>query len=495
MKKLLLICLLAFSFSKLIAQKQSYRECVNLAEKNFIEKNYDEAIKFIDLAIAKKPKTAENYFFKGKCFFRQKKHKEAIEAFNKAIALNPKNSLYFRYRGDSYYNLTNYELALQDYNKAIELDETQKNDTLFWYRGDTYRELERYQEAIRDYDKALALNDKNTEVFYHRAYMYALLRDSTKACNDYQKAYEMGMIRAKKEAFDLAKCIWARPAIEKDNSPVAISKVEVEPFTGAVIVSRGLKYEKYEFVPEKQMGFITGAVFGFNESFVFKVYAPKGFREDENGRIFFGAGFGIYEKEKELAGVQDLFADNYEGVDAEKLSNLRITLHFTKLLETGKTYTLKVKFFDKKSNAAIDMQLPFTMAEKTLQRNFINTTSSTLGLGVESKSTNQIDVRKIVFFEKGKVVSNLKADANYQLQLSEIANLSEDLNVRYAWVSAKDGLMLHTEKLSTKLDKSKSLLLNLVSPKQKGGYIFWLYLSAKENPSHIWAVSYPISVL
>jgi hypothetical protein len=69
------------------------------------------------------------------------------------------------------------------------------------------------------------------------------------------------------------------------------------------------------------------------------------------------------------------------------------------------------------------------------------------------------------------------------------------LNVRYAWVSAKDGLMLHTEKLSTKLDKSKSVLLNLVSPKQKGGYIFWLYLSARENPSHIWAVSYPISVL
>lgn len=96
MKKLLFICLLAFSFSKLTAQKQSYRECVNLAEKNFIEKNYDEAIKFIDLAIAKKPKTAENYFFKGECFFKQKKYKEAIEAFNKAIALNPKNSLRFR---------------------------------------------------------------------------------------------------------------------------------------------------------------------------------------------------------------------------------------------------------------------------------------------------------------------------------------------------------------------------------------------------------------
>jgi len=495
MKKLLFVCLLAFSFLKLTAQKQSYRECVNLANKNFVEKNYDEAIKFIDLAIAKKPKTAENYFLKGRCFFNQKKYKEAIEAFDKAIALNAKNSLYFRYRGDSYYNITIYELALQDYNKAIGLDKTQKNDTLFWYRGDTYRELERYQEAIRDYDKALALNDKNAEVFYHRAYMYALLKDTIKACNDYQKAYEMGVVRAKKEAFDLAKCIWARPTIEKDNSPVAISKVEVEPFTGAVIVSRGLKYEKYEFVPEKQMGFITGAVFGFDEPFVFKVYAPKGFREDENGRIFFGAGFSIYENEKELGAVQDLFADNYEGVDAEALSNLRITMRFAKPLETGKTYTLKVKFFDKKSNAAIDMQMPFTMAQKTLQSSIISTTSSTFGLGVESKSTNQIDVKKIAFFEKGKVVSSLKTNANYQLQLSEISNLSENLNVHYAWVSAKDGVTLHTEKLSTKLVKSKSVLLNLSSPKQKGEYIFWLYLSEKDNPSHIWAVSYPISVL
>jgi len=495
MKKLLFICLLVFFVSKLTAQKQSYRECVKLAEKNFIEKNYDEAIKFIDLAIAKKPKTAENYFFKGKCFFRQKKYKEAIGAFDKTIARNPKNSIYFRYRGDSYYNIEAYEPALQDYNKAIELDKTQKNDTLFWYRGDTYRKLGRYQESIKDYDQALALNNKNNEVFYHRAYMYALLKDTIKACNDYQKAYEMGVVRAKKEAFSLVKCNWAKPIIEKDNSPVAISKVEVEPFTGAVIVARGLKYEKYEFVPEKQLGFITGASFGFDEPFIFRVYSPKGFKEDENGKVFFGAGFGVYENEKELGAVQDLFADNYEGADAEALSNLRITLRLAKPLETGKTYTLKVKFFDKKSNAAIDMQMPFTMAQKTLQSNIINTTKSVLALGAESKATDEIKIEKMTFLEKGKAVTNLKPHTDYLLSLSEISKLSENINVQYAWVSAKDGLSLHTEKLSTKLDKSKSLLLNLVSPKQKGEYIFWLYLSGQENPSHIWAVSYPISIL
>ncbi|GAB4124196.1 MAG: hypothetical protein OHK0045_11070 [Raineya sp.] len=454
---------------------------------------YEEAIQLIDAAIAKKPKVAENYYFKGMCLFRQYKHQEAIEQFDKAIARNGKKWLYFKYRGDSYYNKEAYEPALQDYSKAIDLEKSKKNDTLFWYRADTYRKLNRYQEAIRDYDKAISLNDKNPEVFYHRAYMRATLKDTINACQDYQKAYEMGIVRAQREAYSLVKCPWAVPIIEKDNRPVAISSVEVEPFTGAIITSRGLKYEKYEFVPEKQLGFITSPVFGFDEPFVFRVYSPKGFREDENGKIFFGAGFGIYENEKELGAVKDLFSDNYEGIDAESLSNLRITLRFAKPLEVGKIYTLKVRFFDKKSNAEIFMEMPFSMADKTLQSSVISSTKSILGLGAESKATKETKIEKVSFLEKGKAVSKLKSNNPYQLQLLEISNLSENINYQCAWITKEDGARLFQEKKTAKLNK-QSLLLNVVSPKQSGKYILWLSLSEKNDPSHVWSVSYPIEV-
>ncbi|MFN3315221.1 MAG: tetratricopeptide repeat protein [Raineya sp.] len=490
----LLFAFLFVFFEGFAQKKLSYQENIDLAKKKFNAKIYGEAIELIDLAIKKKPKVAENYYFKGMCFFRQYKHQEAIAEFDKAIARDKKNWLYYKFRGDAYYNTETYEPALQDYTKAIDLEKSKKNDTLFWYRADTYRKLNRYKEAINDYDKAIALNDKNAEVFYHRAYMRAVIKDTIPACQDYQKAYEMGVVRAQREAYSLLKCAWAVPVIEKDDSPVAISKVEVEPFTGAVITSRGLKYEKYEFVPEKQLGFITSAVFGFDEPFIFRVHKPKGFKEDENGKVFFGAGFGIYENEKELGAVKDLFADNYEGVDAESLSNLRITLRFAKPLETGKIYTLKVRFFDKKSNAEIAMEMPFSMAEKTLQSNVINTTKSILALGAESKATNEMKIEKITFLENGKVANNLKPNTTYQLQLTEISNLPENLNYQYNWVSEKDGSSTIRAKGFFKFNK-KNATLNITSPQQKGAYILWLAISAKDNPSHIWAVSYPISVL
>ena len=493
MKKLFIILfLLPPCF--LFAQKQSYQESVDLAKKKFSGKMYEEAIQLIDVAISKKPKVAENYYFKGMCFFRQYKHKEAIEQFDKAIARDGKKWIYFKFRGDAHYNMEVYEPALQDYAKALDLEKSKKNDTLFWYRADTYRKLNRYQEAISDYDKAITLNSKNSELFYHRAYMKAVVKDTTQACQDYQQAYEMGVVRAKREAYSLLKCTWAVPTIEKDDSPIAISKVDVEPFTGAVIVSRGLKYEKYEFVPDKQLGFITSAVFGFDEAFIFRIHSPKGFKEDENGKVFFGAGFGVYENEKELGAVKDLFGDNYEGVDAESLSNLRITLRFAKPLEIGKVYTLKVRFFDKKSNAEIFMEMPFSMANKTLQSNVINTTKSTLALGAESKATNEVKIEKMSFLENGKISHNLKPNTSYQLQLSEIDNFSENLNYQYTWVATKDGSSQIRETKPIKLNK-KSLMFNIISPKQTGSYILWLYISEKDNPSRIWAVSYPISVL
>jgi len=113
MKKLFII-LIFIPSCFLFAQKQSYQESVDLAKKKFDGKMYEEAIKLIDVAISKKPKVAENYYFKGMCFFRQHKHKEAIEQFDKAIARNGKKWLYFKFRGDAYYNTEAYEQALQD---------------------------------------------------------------------------------------------------------------------------------------------------------------------------------------------------------------------------------------------------------------------------------------------------------------------------------------------------------------------------------------------
>jgi len=492
MKKIWMVALMMIQLP-LFAQK-NYKEALKMAQAKIAESKFDEAIPLLDKAIQSKPKIAEIHFLKGYCLLRQDKNTDAIPILDQAIKLDAKKWHYYKRRGDALYNTMQYEKSLPDYTKAIDLETSKKNDTLFQYRADAYLKLDKYQEAINDYDKAIALNSKNGQMYFDRGYMYAKLNNKEKGCPDYQKAYEMGIMKAEKEAFELMQCDWAKPKIKpKDDSPVSIDKIEVDAFTGAVFTSKKLSYEKFEIV-SKAGGFITSSVFAPDDEFIIKIETPKGFNLDGTD-AHVGIGFGVYEGTKLLGEIDDLFKDG-GALDAESLTSLKITLSMPKELEVKKIYILKVRFFDKLSNGEILVDMPFMVAQNTSKSTSINVSTGTLASEAITKSTSEISINKLDFMLAGKAVKTpLKGNQNYILSLSEKKSIGNEFNYRYTFISTTTGERISSDSKNAVLAVAKGLKIEIpLKTPPKGSYVLWLEIKDSKNDSKIWTMAYSLDV-
>lgn len=462
------------------SQKKKYKELQSNAFELIKNKKFTEASSVFDELIKQKPKIAENYYWKGFCLAKNDKYAEAISTLNIAIEKDPKNWRFYKSRGDAYYNSKKYQESLQDYEKAIDLEPTKQKDTLFWYIADAYQKLNQYEKAVENYNKAIQINPQNPDLYYHKGFCYSFLPEKekekykTQACSDYQKAFEGGITKAKSEAWEIFRCDFAKPEIKKDNTPIAISKVEIEPFTGAIVISKGINYEKFElYVGKSEADFLVGNEIASNSEIVFKVIKPRGFQENENEQILFGTDFAIYEKEKLVQQSDDLYKDDFTGIPAEMLKSLKITVSLYGLQE-NKEYSCLVRFFDKQSNAEMSISLPFVIKSKTRTDRFINASFGVLGQSTTSKSVGDIDIRRIEWRQNQKVVGKLKGNQNFELWLVGVKNLQGSTKAQYAWINAKNGEKIEQKNLSIQENKGSIQIKNLTPPTQAGKYIFWL---------------------
>jgi tetratricopeptide (TPR) repeat protein len=471
-----IFCLLSFLPLLGIAQKK-YKEQQKKAFELLQKESYQEAILIFDELIKQKPKIVDNYYWKGLCLVRQGKNGEAINMLNMAIEKNDKNWLFYKSRGDAYYNSTNYQNALKDYQRAIDLEPTKQKDTLFWYIADTYRKLNQYEKAIENYSKAIQINSNNPDLYYHKGFCYSFLTEREKykeqACSDYQKAFNGGIKNAQTEAWEIFRCDFARPTINKDNTPIAISKVEIEPLTGASIVSKGIGYERIEiYAGKSENSFLISSEIANKSDIIFKIIKPIGFRQNEEDKILFGTDFAIYEKDKLLHQSEDLYKDDFTGVDAEMLKSLKLTITLDNLQENTE-YSLLAHFFDKQSNAEISISLPFVIKLKTRTDNILNSSFGVLGQGTASKSVGDIEIERIEWRQNQKIVGKLKANQPFDLWLWNIKKLSEGALIEYAWFDTQNGKKIIHKKTAMKFSKTTQLK-DLIAPSNSGRYIFWL---------------------
>ncbi len=460
------------------SQKKNYKKLQSNAFELIKKEQFEQAVSVFDELIKLKPKMAENYYWKGFCLVKNNKYAEAIPTLNIAIEKAPKNWRFYKSRGDAYYNNNQLQESLQDYQKAIDLEPTKQKDTLFWYIANAYRKLNQYEKAIENYSKAIQINPQNPDLYYHKGFCYFFLPEKEKyksqACSDYQKAFQRGIKNAKAEAWEMFRCDFARPEIKKDDSPVAISKVEIEPFTSAIIISRGISYERFELYANKsETEFLVGNEIASNAEIVFKLTRPRGFQQNENDQILFGTDFAIYEKGKLVQQSDDLYKDDFTGIHAETLKSLKITISLYGLQE-NKEYSCLVRFFDKQSNAEVSIRLPFIVASQTRTDRFINASFGILGQKTASKSVGNIDIERIEWRQNQKVVGKLKGNQNFELWLMGVKNLQGSSKAQYAWINAKNGEKIEQKNLSLQENKGTIQIKNLTPPAQAGKYIFWL---------------------
>jgi tetratricopeptide (TPR) repeat protein len=301
---------------------QTFDEILNKGDEFYNASNYAEAIKYFTQAIEVDKKNVKGYWYRADAYRQNQQFAEGVLDYTKALEFEPDNVKFYTRRGDCYYNINQYEKALKDYGRGIELENT--NATLWLYRGDCY----------------------------------AKLGDNNNACDDYQKAFELGDKSAKTQA-RLVSCDWVK-VLQKPcpTDEPAISKVEIDPFTGAILISKGLSYRDFDIQTDEQETTITAPEFAMGESFNFKVNWPTNFCLSDEDEAFFGIGLKLYDEAgKELANIPNIYQEG-QGIVQDALKYLSAKLDFDVPMEKGKTYSMVLRFFDTQGKGEVLMSLP-----------------------------------------------------------------------------------------------------------------------------------------
>jgi len=134
------------------------------------------------------------YLDKGMSFYQERSLDSAIYYYNKAIEMDPEASDgYFR-RALVKEKLDQFDDANEDYLKAIELNP----QPVYYSNLGLNKSIKGYnEEAIEYFNEAIKLDSSYMQAFMNRAIAYHYMGNMENACDDANKAYELGFGLAK----------------------------------------------------------------------------------------------------------------------------------------------------------------------------------------------------------------------------------------------------------------------------------------------------------
>lgn len=459
MKTVLTISL--FLSLTLTLSAQTFEELILKGDDYYAAKNYNEAIKQFTLAIALEPNFAKGYWFRADANRELEQFDEAIKDYTTALSIEPKNPKFFKLRGDSYYDLKNYALAEKDYTKGIEFDP--KNATLWLYRGDCY----------------LATKQKD------------------KACPDYKKAQELGSRNAKPQAQKLG-CEWVNHMVGGKPCPVgeaSISKIEVDPLTGAVFTSKGLTYDKFEIKNESGTAYISGPEIAIGETIVMTLFNPKGFCSDTDGVIYMGAGHETREVGgREIDKVHNIYKEG-ESFPPTQTKTLSIKFKVAAPMADGKSYDMKAHFFDTKGNGEIFIEMPIRTTPKTLMSKDFLSTVDKVGAGMMSAGVGgEIKIMELHHKGHGGPIqfNALEQATHYTLTANEVKNLNKHSHFMFRFIDSQGAVAIEHKGKATFHGEHVKLDFSTEGVKA-GKFILWLKIQEVDLPQNI-GVLVPIEV-
>ncbi|MCK9168436.1 MAG: tetratricopeptide repeat protein [Bacteroidales bacterium] len=122
------------------------------------------------------------------------RYKEAETDFTAALKINPENYLAFNNRGLARLKLEETGYALEDFALALTINpefyEAKNNQAYGFFLQ------KEYNKALEMFSKLIESYPNTGKHYYNRAVVREMLRDITGACNDWQKALQLGIEEA-----------------------------------------------------------------------------------------------------------------------------------------------------------------------------------------------------------------------------------------------------------------------------------------------------------
>lgn len=179
---------------------KDYLKAISLNPENFeyyynlgntYKKNnqIEEAVISYKNAIQKNPKYAPAYNNLATTTKLEKNYTDALKYINQAIALET-NLDYFNNRGNIYRAMDDFRNAKKDYTLIIE--KNSNYSAAYYGRAVCNHELNLPDDAIVDLTKFLEIEPDNSAVLINRGQIFVEMKDYEKACQDFKKANSLG---------------------------------------------------------------------------------------------------------------------------------------------------------------------------------------------------------------------------------------------------------------------------------------------------------------
>jgi protein O-mannosyl-transferase len=156
---------------------------------------FDEARNDLEKTISLDPKNIEAIYYLGLAEMKLMNYQAAINYFTRYISFNPYHPSAELELSVCYYQSGQFIEAGKRLKEII-IKQPRNGEALYYYANSLARQNQ-YSEAIEIYSRIIAINPDFGGAYLNRGNSYQFSGDNAKACNDWQKALELGVDQAK----------------------------------------------------------------------------------------------------------------------------------------------------------------------------------------------------------------------------------------------------------------------------------------------------------
>lgn len=155
-----------------------------------LEDNHDAIATYTQI-IEDNPQFAEAYAKRGIARLQTGDVSGAKSDYDNAIKYGSDDAVIWLNRGMIHYEQQNYQKAHSDLSKAIRLNP--RLEDAYFNRGNVSMKLEEFENAEKDYSATIRLNNVHQMAFYNRGIARHRQKYVQQACEDVQRAVDLGM--------------------------------------------------------------------------------------------------------------------------------------------------------------------------------------------------------------------------------------------------------------------------------------------------------------